>query len=73
MFNAQRFLYLCQRNAMKRYKNMEEITKNIMVCPKCKSHKIDSLDGTYRCLDCGCEWNVKGDQPQMQSLILGEL
>ncbi len=52
---------------------MEEITKNIMVCPKCKSHKIDSLDGTYRCLDCGCEWNVKGDQPQMQSLILGEL
>lgn len=47
---------------------MEESICNIMVCPKCKSLNIESVDGTYRCQDCGCEWNVKEEQPQTQSI-----
>ena len=42
-----------------------------MVCPKCKSQNIEYVDGTYSCLDCGCEWRLSdGEQPKAQSLTI---
>ena len=49
---------------------MEESLSNIMICPKCKSRNIESVDGTYRCQDCGYEWNVKEELPQTQRLTI---
>ena len=50
---------------------MEENKVNKMVCPKCKSQNIDNVDGTYRCLDCGCEWRLSdAEQPKTQSLAI---
>ena len=45
--------------------------ENKMVCPKCKSQNIDNVDGTYSCLDCGCEWRLSdAEQPKTQSLTI---
>ena len=41
-----------------------------MVCPKCKSRNIESIDGTYRCWDCGCEWHITGEPSQPKSLSI---
>ncbi|MBO4215240.1 MAG: virulence RhuM family protein [Bacteroidaceae bacterium] len=42
-----------------------------MVCPKCKSQNIDNVDGTYRCVDCGCEWHLSdAELPKTQSLAI---
>jgi len=50
---------------------MEENIASKMVCPKCKSPNIEYADGTYRCLDCGCEWQLSNDgQAKMQSLTI---
>ena len=50
---------------------MEENIASKMVCPKCKSPNIEYADGTYRCLDCGCEWQLSDDgQAKMQSLTI---
>ena len=45
--------------------------ENKMVCPKCKSQNIDNVDGTYRCVDCGCEWHLSdAELPKTQSLTI---
>lgn len=50
---------------------MDKDNVNRMVCPKCKSQNIEYVDGTYRCLDCGCEWRMSDDeQPKTQSLTI---
>lgn len=50
---------------------MEDSKVNRMVCPKCKSQNIEYVDGTYRCLDCGCEWRLSDDElPKTQSLTV---
>ena len=42
---------------------MEENIASKMVCPRCKSPNIEYVDGTYKCLDCGCEWRLSDDVP----------
>ena len=50
---------------------MAENKVNKVVCPKCKSQNIEYVDGTYRCLDCGCDWRLSDDeQPKTQSFTI---
>ena len=42
-----------------------------MSCPRCKSQNIQLKDGAYRCLDCGCEWNMTNTvQPKERSVVI---
>ena len=50
---------------------MAENEVNKVVCPKCKSQNTEYVDGSYRCLDCGCEWHLsEAEQPKTQSLTI---
>ena len=50
---------------------MAENEVNNVVCPKCKSQNTEYVDGSYRCLDCGCEWRLSdAEQPKTQSLTI---
>lgn len=49
----------------------EKINEKNMSCPRCKSHNTQLLDGAYRCMDCGSEWNMTNtEQPKERSVVI---